>query len=147
MCKSLSPVVLSDQNSPSYLFRSVFTQLDLCIILSWFRCGFFCLLEKAILRIVDLCFCQKQRFDVNKMLSDGLESYGLLVEYYDVFISCLDSHSDGIHSLQRIHWWASDVMLHFSKSFLMKKQTNLHHYVHPQQIFIRWIIFLKTKSI
>ncbi len=22
------------------------------------------------------------------------------------FISCLDSHSDGTHSLQRIHWWA-----------------------------------------
>ncbi len=44
----------------------------------------------------------------------------------DVFISCLDSHSDGTHSLQRIHWWASDVMLHFSKSFLIKKQTHLH---------------------
>ncbi len=26
------------------------------------------------------------------------------VDYYDVFISCLDSHSDGTHSLQRIHW-------------------------------------------
>ncbi len=24
------------------------------------------------------------------------------VDYYDVFISCLDSHSDGTHSLQRI---------------------------------------------
>ncbi len=36
---------------------------------------------------------------------------------------CLDSHSDGTHSLQRTHWWASDaVMLHFSKSFPMKKQ-------------------------
>ncbi len=34
----------------------------------------------------------------------------------DVFISCLDSHSDGTHSLQTIHWWASDAMLHFSKS-------------------------------
>ncbi len=33
-----------------------------------------------------------------------------------VFISCLDSHSDGTHSLQSIHWWASDVMLHFSRS-------------------------------
>ncbi len=38
------------------------------------------------------------------------------VDYCDVFISCLDSHSDGTHSLQSIHWWASDVMLHFSKS-------------------------------
>ncbi len=25
------------------------------------------------------------------------------VDYCDVFISCLDSHSDGTHSLQRIH--------------------------------------------
>ncbi len=26
----------------------------------------------------------------------------------DIFISCLDSHSDGTHSLQRIYWWTSD---------------------------------------
>ncbi len=26
------------------------------------------------------------------------------VDYCDVFISCLDSHSDGTHSLQRIYW-------------------------------------------
>ncbi len=38
------------------------------------------------------------------------------VDYCDVFISCLDSHSDGTHSLQRIYCWASDGMLHFSKS-------------------------------
>ncbi len=38
------------------------------------------------------------------------------VDYFDVFISCLDPFSDGTHSLQMIHWWASDVMLHFSKS-------------------------------
>ncbi len=37
------------------------------------------------------------------------------VDYCDVFISCLDSHSDGTHSLQSIHWW-SDTMLYFSKS-------------------------------
>ncbi len=43
----------------------------------------------------------------------------------NVFISCLESHSDGTHSLQRIHWWASDVMLHFSKCVLMKEQTHL----------------------
>ncbi len=47
------------------------------------------------------------------MLIDGLESCGLLVDYCVVFISCLDSHSDGTHSLQRIHWCASDGMLHF----------------------------------
>ncbi len=38
------------------------------------------------------------------------------VDYCDVFISCSDSHSDGTHSLQSIHCWASDAMLHFSKS-------------------------------
>ncbi len=38
------------------------------------------------------------------------------VDYCDVFISCLDSHSDGTHSLQRIHWWASNVIIYFSKS-------------------------------
>ncbi len=38
------------------------------------------------------------------------------VDYCDVFISCLDSHSDGTHSLQSLHCWASDVMLYFSKS-------------------------------
>jgi len=41
----------------------------------------------------------------------------------DVFISCLDYHSDGTHSLQRIHCWASDVMLNLSKSV---NQTHLH---------------------
>ncbi len=41
------------------------------------------------------------------------------VDLCDVFISCLDSHSDGTHSLQR------NVMLNFSKSVLMKKQTHL----------------------
>ncbi len=61
-------------------------------------------------------------FSIHKMLIDGLELSGSLLVYCDVFISCLDSHSDGTHSLQRIHWWASDGMLHFSKSFTMKKK-------------------------
>ncbi len=37
------------------------------------------------------------------------------------FYQLLDSHSDGTHSLQRIHWWASHVMLHFSKSWWRNK--------------------------
>ncbi len=65
-------------------------------------------------------------FLTNMMLTDGLEWCGLLVYYCYVFISCLDSRSDGTHSLQRIHWRASDVMLNFSKSVLMKKLTHLH---------------------
>ncbi len=33
------------------------------------------------------------------------------VDYCNVLYSCLDSHSDGTHSLQRIHWSASDEKL------------------------------------
>ncbi len=33
------------------------------------------------------------------------------VDYCDVFISCLDSHSDGTHSLQSIHWWTGVVWI------------------------------------
>ncbi len=42
-------------------------------------------------------------FPLQKILVDGLKSLRLLMDYCDVFISCLDSHSDGTHSLQRIH--------------------------------------------
>ncbi len=42
------------------------------------------------------------------------------------YVSCLDSHSDGSHSLQMIHWWTINAMLNFSKSVLMKKLNNLY---------------------
>ncbi len=73
-----------------------------------------------------------------KCLNDGFVSYKHATFHFTTgvvwiacgllwcFISCLDSHSDGTHSLLRIHWWTSDVMLHYSKSVLMKKQTHLH---------------------
>ncbi len=46
-----------------------------------------------------------------------------LLDYFDVFMSCLDSHFDGTRSLQMIHWWASaaNVMLNVSKYISMKK--------------------------
>ncbi len=47
---------------------------------------------------------KKCSFSLHKTIIDGLEWCGLLVDYCDVFISCLDSHSDGTHSLQIIHW-------------------------------------------
>ncbi len=53
--------------------------------------------------IILICFLKPQSFSLHKMFIDGLEWCGLLVVYCDVFISCLDSHSDGTHSLQRIH--------------------------------------------
>ncbi len=46
----------------------------------------------------------KHSVSLHKMLIDGLERCGLLMDYCDVLISCLDSHNGGTHSLQRIHW-------------------------------------------
>ncbi len=57
-----------------------------------------------------------------------------------MFLSAVWAHSDGTHSLQRIHWWASDVMLNFSKSVLMKSNSSTSWmawvWIHLQQIFI-----------
>ncbi len=37
-----------------------------------------------------------------------------------MFLSAVWTHSDGTHSLQRIHWWASDGMIHLKgELFLM----------------------------
>ncbi len=46
------------------------------------------------------------------------------MDYCDVFISCLDSCSDGTHSLQSIHCLTSDVVINNFKSD--EKQTHLH---------------------
>ncbi len=45
------------------------------------------------------------------------------VDYLDVFISCLDSHSDDTNSLLRI-FWANYVMHNFSKYVSMEKQNS-----------------------
>ncbi len=77
-----------------------------------------------------------------------LEWCGLLVDYRDVFIMCLDSHFDGSHSLQRIHWWASSLVLHFSKA---DEETNLstswmaREWINFHQIFIfGWTVSLRS---
>ncbi len=41
----------------------------------------------------------KHKFSLYKMVTDGLEWCGSLVDYCDDLISCLDSDSDGTHSL------------------------------------------------
>ncbi len=41
----------------------------------------------------------------------------VIMDYCDVFIICLDCQSDGTHSLQRINWWASDLMQLFLQNF------------------------------
>ncbi len=52
-------------------------------------------------------------------LIDGLEWCGLLVDYCGVFISCLDSHSDGTHSPQK-----DPLVSQFLEPVLMKKQNS-----------------------
>ncbi len=86
-----------------------------------------------------ICFLQKHSLWLLKMLTNGLEWCGSLVDYCDVVISCLDSHSDGTHSLQSIHWWASDAMLQFSKSDEEKNSSTswvTRGCAHFQQTFI-----------
>ncbi len=62
-----------------------------------------------------ICFTQLQSisrlmmdlFLTNMQLFISQEVNWCCVDYCDAFISCLDSHSDGTHSLQRILWWAT----------------------------------------
>ncbi len=134
---TLPPNVLSHSNSPTYLFRTVFVftckQFLICVFFStWFRQDDFSTGESNIMHIDDLYFSfslelkplidgfvsHKHSFSLHKSLIDGLDRCGLLEVYYDVFIS-LDSHSDGTHSLKRIHWWAC-----YISPNLFHKETN-----------------------
>ncbi len=67
-------------------------------------------------------------------------------KWFNVFISCLDSHSDGTHSLQRIHWWGSDAML----LLVWLRNTFLWH-VLLWLVLFRWntkhIVFLSEQSV
>ncbi len=63
-----------------------------------------------------------------------VDESGLLVDYCDDFISCFDSHSDGTHSLQRIHWWASDPNFQICSD--EETNSSASWMAHFQQIFI-----------
>ncbi len=93
------------------------TMYNLWMFLSWFRRDYFFSEESNIME--KLVSYKAFHFSGVRTLTDGLESFVLLEDYCDVFISCLNTHSDGTHSLQMIHWWESDVMLNFSN-----EQTN-----------------------
>ncbi len=76
---------------------------------------------------------------LQKNFTHGLESYELLVDYCGAFISYVNSHSDGTHSLQGIHFFKS----------VVKKNTNssIHSIVHFKQMFMSgWSIHLDTLS-
>ncbi len=69
---------------------------------------------------MDLCLTNTQLFisqDISSMDWRG-------VDYCDVFIICLYSHSEDTHPLQRIHWWGSNVIqfyFHFLVSYSFKE--------------------------
>ncbi len=68
------------------------------------------------------------------------------MDYCNVFLSCLGSHSDGTHSLQRIDWWASDAMLHFSKSVRMKKKNSSTYWMAWGWVYLKKILFFMKPS-
>ncbi len=77
-------------------------------------------------------------FKRNELICSGvvLITCGLLCCFYQM----LGLSTDGTHSLQRIHWWASDVILNFPKSLLMRKQTYLHPGWPEDEVgFIFWV--------
>ncbi len=57
--------------------------------------------------MIDLFIKNMMQLFTFKIFTNELKSCELLRDYCDVFINYLDSHSDGTHSMQKIHWWAS----------------------------------------
>ncbi len=104
-----------------------------------FLCFAFALMMDLFLTNIQLYASQDVNWWTGVML--------ILLDYCDAFnafIICLDSHSDGTHSLQRIHCWASDVMLNFSKSVQIKQKKLAWGSVNFQQIFISvWTVPLR----
>ncbi len=70
-------------------------------------------------------------FSLHKILIDGRVIH-FFVDYCDVFISCLDYHSDGTYSLQRIKWRNANFLF-------FKFEAN-------SSIFIIIFIFFKHRS-
>ncbi len=62
--------------------------------------------------MMDLFITQHFTQDIHLWTGVNVDYLWITVMFYQLFVS----HSDGTHSLQSIHWGASDVMLHFSKS-------------------------------
>ncbi len=97
--------------------------------------------------MMDLFLTSKQLF-TDKMLIDGLELVWIIVMFLSAVWTFIPLTAT--HSLQRIHWWASDGMMKFlqicydeetkSASWLAREWVNF------QQIFILAELFLKLIS-
>ncbi len=83
-------------------------------------------LEDVLLRTEDSNFRWKQQFEAKNALmmdlvltkhftSQDVSWWTGVVWIIIMFLSAVWTHSDGTHSLQRIYWWASDVIIYYSK--------------------------------
>ncbi len=106
-------IVLSYQNPPTCLFR---------IVLGCFCCCYkWCLIFAYFSPDSD-----EKTFSLEEVILWITDSY-LKLLYTDSYFKYIWINMDlFLTNTQRIHCWASDIMLHFSKSVLMNKKTNLH---------------------
>ncbi len=91
---------------------------------------------------MDSYFGQKQRFKVEKKIVVVKSCYVCKKRHslmdWSLFLSTVWTHSDSTHSLQRIHWWTSNVMLNIYKSVQMKNHK--HKYFHIS-LYLELVLF------
>ncbi len=91
-------------------------------------------------------FLRRCSFLLSKMLIDGLE---FIVMFLSAALSVLsDSHSDSTHALPRIHGWARNVMLRFTKSVWWSNSSSswmASGWVHFSK-FSFWVNYSFTKN-
>ncbi len=80
---------------------------------------------------------KQNSFCLLKMLTDGLVCVDYLWIIVMFLFSCLDSHSDGTHSLQRIHWWATVMNCYISPKSDEETWPEGEKYI--QWMFLFWV--------
>ncbi len=96
------------------------------------------------------CICLNMQLFTSQDVNWWTGKCGVLVDYCDVCISCLDSHSDGTHSLQRIHWWTSNAK---SPNLIRWKKNTLIYILDGQRVstfsanFQFWVNYSFKKNI
>ncbi len=111
---------LSHQNPVTYLLRAVLSCnrcLIWCRFLSWFRPehffteeSYYGLWDSMVFELKNISMMDLFQLSLLKMLTDGLEWCGLLLMFYQTLILTAPI------SLQSIHCWDTDAVMHFYKS-------------------------------
>ncbi len=144
--------------SPSPVLSHIKIQPLICLELFCLESGDFSQDSEEItfplettLWIMDSYFSQKQWFEVKTtdlfltntqlLSSQDVNWWTGVVWIIVMFLSAVWTHSDGTHSLQRIHWWASDTFLQICSD----EETNSSlswvtlGWTHFQVFFIFWV--------